>query len=109
MKTDRIYLTHILECIDNINTYVDEEKVFLASRLIQDAVIRNLEVIGEATKKISKELREKENGVPWSEMAGLRDVLIHNYFGVDLFIVWKVVENELPKIKPELQRIKSEI
>lgn len=87
MKTDRIYITHILECINNINSYVQNEKDFLSSRLIQDAVIRNLEVIGEATKKISKELREQEKLVPWSEMAGLRDVLIHNYFGVDLSIV----------------------
>lgn len=109
MKTDRIYITHILECIDHINSYVKVEKDFLSSRLIQDAVIRNLEIIGEATKKISKELRDKEKVVPWSEMAGLRDVLIHNYFGVDLSIVWKVVENELPNIKQELQRIKAEI
>ncbi|RXI96573.1 DUF86 domain-containing protein [Anaerobacillus alkaliphilus] len=109
MKTDRIYITHILECIDNINSYVQEEKDFLSSRLIQDAVIRNLEVIGEAINKGSKDLREREKLVPWSEMAGLRDVLIHNYFGVDLSIVWKVVENELPKIKPELQKIKANL
>ncbi len=107
MKSDRIYINHILECIDNINSYVQDEKEFLSSRLIQDAVIRNLEIVGEATKKISKELREREKLVPWSEMAGLRDVLIHNYFGVDLSIVWKVVEIELPRIKPQLQRIKA--
>ncbi|SNS05509.1 Uncharacterized conserved protein, contains HEPN domain [Anaerovirgula multivorans] len=86
------------ECIHNIETYVEPGKVeFFKSKLIQDAVIRNLEVIGEATKKIAYELRHREHDIPWKEMAGLRDVLIHDYFGVDLDIVWNVVKKELPK------------
>jgi uncharacterized protein with HEPN domain len=100
MKNDQLYLTHILECITNIESYLPNGKEdFFSSRLIQDAVIRNLEVIGEATKRISKEFRDQHPNVPWREMAGLRDVLIHDYFGVDNGIVWNVVEKEIPPLK----------
>lgn len=106
MKGDYVYLSHILECISAIESYLPNGKRdYFGSKLIQDAVIRNLEVIGEATKRVSIELREKENQVPWREMAGLRDVLIHHYFGVDNEIVWNVVEKELPKIKKVIQNI----
>jgi len=99
MKNDKLYLTHILECITNIESYIPNGKDdFFSSKLIQDAVIRNLEIIGEATKRISKDLREQHTHIPWSEMAGLRDVLIHNYFGVDNRIVWNVVEKEIPPL-----------
>jgi len=110
MKDDKIYLFHIIECIENIKDYVAPGKsVFFESKLIQDAVIRNLEIIGEATKKISAELRQKENNIPWREMAGLRDVLIHDYFGVDLSIIWNVVEKELPKIHTLIKDIMSKM
>jgi uncharacterized protein with HEPN domain len=103
MKNDKLYLTHILECITNIETYLPNGKQdFFSSKLIQDAVIRNLEVIGEATKRISKEFRDQHKSVPWREMAGLRDVLIHDYFGVDNGIVWNVVEKEIPPLKEKI-------
>jgi uncharacterized protein with HEPN domain len=103
MKNDRLYLTHILECITNIESYLPNGKEdFFSSKLIQDAVIRNLEVIGEATKRISKEFRDRHQNVPWREMAGLRDVLIHDYFGVDNGIVWNVVEKEIPPLKEKI-------
>lgn len=100
MKRDEIYLQHILECIMTIEEYTHEgQQVFYESKIIQDAVIRNLEVIGEAAKRISKQLTEQYSQMPWREMAGMRDVLIHDYFGVDIGIVWNVVENELPELK----------
>ena len=106
MKDDKIYLHHILECIKNIESYTpDGEMEFKNSTLVQDAVIRNLEVIGEASKRISNDLKVTYNELPWREMAGLRDVLIHDYFGVDLKIVWNVVEKELPRIKNGLMQI----
>ncbi len=110
MKEDRIYLDHILNCIDDIETFtLGGESEFCGSRLIQAAVIRNLEVIGEATKRISGNLRNWYPQMPWKEMAGLRDVLIHDYMGVDLEIVWNVVVDELPPIRQQLIRILSEL
>jgi uncharacterized protein with HEPN domain len=103
MKKDHIYLTHILEAINNIEEFVpDGKEQFMNSKLIQHAVIRNLEIIGEATKLISKEFRDKHPNIPWKEMAGMRDVLIHNYMGIDTMIVWNVVEKELPRIKKQI-------
>lgn len=85
MKDDRLYLTHILECIGRIEGYTqDGRDAFMASSLIQDAVVRNFEIAGEATKHISQTLRDAHPHVPWKRIAGLRDVLIHNYVQVDL-------------------------
>lgn len=103
MKDDNVYLRHILECIENIESYIPNGKSdFFSSKLIQDAVIRNLEIVGEATKRISQDLREQHPQLPWREMAGLRDILIHNYFGVDNGIVWNVVEEEIPTLKEQI-------
>lgn len=103
MKNDRVYLTHILECIQSIESYLPNgKKDYFSSKMTQDAVIRNLEIIGEATKNISEELKLKNSHLPWKETAGLRDVLIHEYFGVDNEIVWNVVEKELPKLKENI-------
>ncbi|KAB3529395.1 HepT-like ribonuclease domain-containing protein [Alkaliphilus serpentinus] len=110
MKDDKIYLVHIIDCIKNIQEYTHSGEVeFYQSKLVQDAVIRNLEIIGEASKKISNELKLKEYDIPWREMAGLRDVLIHVYFGVDLDIVWNVVKKELPGIRISVEKIIKEI
>ncbi len=106
MKEDKVYLNHIIKSILKIETYTIRGKAeFMESELIQDAVIRNLQIIGEATKKISNEIRQKEKDIPWREMAGLRDVLTHDYFGVDLKIVWNVIEKELPTIRVYLEKL----
>ncbi len=110
MKDDKLYFTHILECIDTIEEYTTGGKdVFFATKMIQDAVMRNLEIIGEATKKISKGLNNQYTEIPWLEMAGMRDVLIHEYFGVDLKIVWNVIEFELPEIKVKMKNLQHEV
>ncbi|QKY70682.1 DUF86 domain-containing protein [Lentibacillus sp. CBA3610] len=103
MKDDNVYLRHILECIENIESYIPNgESDFFSSKLIQDAVIRNLEIVGEATKRISQDFRKQHPQLPWREMAGLRDILIHNYFGVDNGIVWNVIEKEIPTLKEQI-------
>jgi len=73
--------------------------------MVQDAVIRNIEIIGEATKKISRDFRTMHNEIPWKEMAGIRDKLIHDYMGVDVDVIWKTIEIGLPELKLLFQKI----
>jgi uncharacterized protein with HEPN domain len=104
MKDDRLYLIHIWECIQRIESYAIEGKsAFLASNMIQDAIIRNFEVIGEAAKHLSSELKQSHPEIQWRGLAGFRDVLIHNYMGVDSEEVWNIIENDLPQIKSSLK------
>lgn len=110
MKDDKLYLIHIWECIQRIESYTGEGKAaFLASAMMQDAVIRNFEIIGEATKRLSPELKQSHPEIQWRGMAGFRDVLIHNYMGVDLEEVWTIIEKELPQIKSSLKAILIEL
>ena len=106
-KTPVIYLNHILECIGRINLYVTgiHEDTFINSPLIQDAVIRNLEVIGEAVKKLDKHFRAQHPKIPWKNIAGMRDKLIHDYIGVDIWAVWAVIEDILPDFEKQIKDI----
>ncbi|MDO8588485.1 MAG: DUF86 domain-containing protein [Armatimonadota bacterium] len=117
MKDYRVYLAHILERIERIEHYTaGGEDDFLGQEMAQDAVLRNLEVIGEAVKRIPREVRERYAGIPWKKMAGLRDVLIHDYEGVNLKRVWEVIELDLAAVKaaisavlPPLDQLEKEI
>jgi uncharacterized protein with HEPN domain len=108
MKKDPlVYLKHNLTCINKIQTYTDgfNEQKFLANSLIQDGVIRNLEIIGEATKQLNQEFRSRYEDIPWKRIAGLRDKLIHDYIGVDMWAVWGVVEKVIPDFEVQIRRI----
>ncbi len=109
MKDDRLYLIHIWESIQRIESYsIEGKSAFLASTMMQDAIIRNFEIIGEATKHLSLEMRLSNPEIQWRGLAGFRDVLIHNYMGVDLVEVWNIIEKELPQIKNSLEPIMIE-
>ena len=106
MKDDKLYLIHISECIRQIESYTQDGKTaFIQSRMKQDAVIRNFEVIGEAAKQISEELKQSSPAIPWKRIAGLRDVLIHDYMGVDFEEVWRIIEQGLPDLKANLDAL----
>ena len=100
MKSDRAYLEHIDASIEKILRFTaDGRDAFLNDERTQDAVIRNLEIIGEAVKRLSEDLRRDHREIPWREIAGFRDVLIHDYMGVKLNLVWNVVERHLPQLR----------
>ena len=110
MKDDRIYLAHIGDAIARILDYTSQGKAYFdRDQKTQDAVVRNLEIIGEAVKNVSNELRGKKGDIPWRRLAGMRDKLIHEYFGVNLAIVWEVVEQEVPKLGEQLGGILKEM
>ncbi|MEN8251953.1 MAG: DUF86 domain-containing protein [Bacteroidota bacterium] len=101
MKDDSIYIDHILNSINRILDYISDKdrEAFEADLVTQDAVVRQLEIIGEATKRVSNELRSMHPDIPWSDMAGMRDVLIHDYIDVDLGVVWKTASEDIPNLK----------
>jgi uncharacterized protein with HEPN domain len=107
MKDDTIYIEHILQSIKNILDYTKDisKAEFAKTTLIQDAVIRNFEVIGEATKKVSSDFKQIHHEVPWKEMAGMRDKLIHDYIGVDIQVIWETVEKDLPVLLKLLKEV----
>lgn len=112
MKKDPlIFIDHILECAEIIEKYIKNVKKdeFLKTIQIQDAIIRRIEIIGEATKNIPKGIKNKYSDIPWKRIAGMRDMLIHDYFGVDLHLTWTVAKKDVPVLKKKILKIKREL
>jgi len=103
-RNDNILLFDILECCERIASYTAgvRREAFDDNYLLQDALIRKLEVIGEATKGLSNNITEANPDIPWSKMADMRDRMVHQYFRVDLDVVWQTVQSEIPKLHLQL-------
>jgi uncharacterized protein with HEPN domain len=110
-KDPGIYIDHILESIDLIEDYLEgkTKEDFLASKQLEDSVIRRIEIIGEAAKNISSDIRAQYPDIPWSDIAGMRDILIHKYFGIDLELTWQAANKDIPDLKTKLIRLKDEL
>jgi uncharacterized protein with HEPN domain len=112
MKKDPlVFITHIIECIELIEKYIKgkTKKEFLQDIQLQDSVIRRIEIIGETTKNIPKALKDKYPDIPWKRIAGMRDILVHDYLGIDLNLTWGVAKKEIPKLKNNILKIKKDI
>jgi uncharacterized protein with HEPN domain len=106
LKTDLFYLTHILECIDRIERYcAGGEQSFLSQEVIQDAVLRNLQVLAESSQRISEELKSRHHAPNWRGLAGFRNVIVHDYLGINVERVWRIVAVDLPLLKSQISAI----
>ena len=112
MKKDaKIFVEHILECIDLIEEYVKDktEDDFLRSVQLQDSVIRRIEIIGEAVKQMPDEAEEKYPEIPWKKIASMQDLLIHEYFGIDLKLTWEVITKDIPDLRVKMLKMRGEL
>ena len=108
-RSDRVLLEHILECIARIREYTGGKRAtFDGSKMVQDAVVRNLQTLAESTQRLSESLRNTEPGVPWRAIAGFRNVLTHGYLDIDVEAVWSVIELDLPELASAVERMMRE-
>lgn len=107
MKDDLVYFQHILEATKKIDQYTADLKFaeFSRSTLLQDGVMRELEIIGEAVKRISATTKKLDPDIPWKEITGMRDKLIHDYFGVDIEAVWKTAKQDVPQLRKRVEQL----
>lgn len=106
MKDDRLYLLHIIECLDRIAQYTaDGEAAFYADTKTHDAVLRNLQTLAESTQHLSGTLKQTRPNVDWRGIAAFRNVAVHGYLGIDLKQVWAIIERDLPELKTEIEAI----
>jgi len=109
-KDPKILVDDIRESIETIQEYINgyDKKAFFADRKTQDAVFKRIENMGEATKRLPKDFRDQFSGIPWKKIAGMRDILIHEYFGINVEKVWIVVSEEIPILKEKITKILAE-
>jgi uncharacterized protein with HEPN domain len=99
-KPDEVYLTHMLACIERVQTYCAQGEIaFRESRLIQDATLRNLQTMAESGQRLSDTTQAMVSTVPWRAIAGFRNIIVHDYLGMDVDVIWRVVADDLPPLK----------
>ena len=109
MKDDGLYLLHVAECIERIQRYTAGGKdVFWTDTLIQDAVLRNLQTLAESSQRVSAAMKAKRPDVDWKAIAGFRNILVHDYLGVDLEEVWNIVMRDIPALKAAVAALSAE-
>lgn len=106
-KNPKTFLEHIIESIEDIEKYTkgQTKEKFSKAKMMQDAVIRKIEIIGEAVKNLPLSFRKKHSKIDWGDIAGMRDILIHEYFGVNINVVWKTVREDIPKLKKQITEL----
>lgn len=107
MTDNRVYLEYISECIERISEYTSEgREAFFANTMIQDSVLRRLQTLAESTQRLSDDLKARTTEVDWRSISGFRNILVHDYLGgIDLNIIWDVVEQDLPDLKEKIEVI----
>jgi uncharacterized protein with HEPN domain len=111
MKDDRLYLIHISECIERIESYTGgkNKQEFMDSTLIQDAIIRNLQLLAESTQRLSDAAKERQSGIDWYKIAVFRNVLVHDYLGIDIERVWNILRKDLPVLNEAIHIMLEEL
>lgn len=103
---DRVLLAHVRECLQRIDEYTGRERSrFVNAKLVQDAAIRNLQTLTESSQRLSDDSKAAEPRMPWRELAGFRNVIVHGYLGIDLPAVWLVIERDLPALSQAIDRM----
>jgi uncharacterized protein with HEPN domain len=107
MKDNAVYLKHIADALVQIEAYLYEKSFeeFMSNRMLQDAVVRQLEIIGEATRNLSDDFRGRNRSIPWSQIIGMRNRIAHDYLNVDMEIVWDIISQDLPVLKGKIAEL----
>lgn len=107
MKDDKLYLIHIDECIERIESYIKDidKKAFMDSTLIQDAIVRNLQIMSESTQRLSDNIKDDHTEIDWFKISGFRNVLVHDYLGIDTERIWAILVKELPVLRKAIKEM----
>lgn len=109
MKEDRVYLQHILEALEAVRDYTSEgSESFFSDRKTRKAVIREIQEIAESTQRLSPELKQRADAIPWRDIAGFRNVIVHDYLGLNMKRIWEIVERDLPELEKQLRQIQAD-
>jgi len=111
IKDNTIFLKHIIECIEQIEAYTSNvtEEIFLESKEKQDAVVRRLEIIGEAVKNLAEDFKKEYPYIPWNKAMATRNIIVHEYFGIDYSLIWSTIKQDLPELKKQVKELVEEL